>query len=138
MAAAAEAEEEVRQEVEAVASVYGDDCRVVRGFPPHLVVHVRPRTADDSSQQVSARRPSSTGEPLRSIRIPPDFGVPFVDSVDRSVGDGGGGALLPPNPSSQIGGGGRRGLVWLPEPLCFVVDVVYYSLHPQKLDIFHI
>uniref|UniRef100_A0A0E0F6L9 RWD domain-containing protein n=1 Tax=Oryza meridionalis TaxID=40149 RepID=A0A0E0F6L9_9ORYZ len=51
MAAAAEAEEEVRQEVEAVASVYGDDCRVVRGFPPHLVVHVRPRTADDSSQQ---------------------------------------------------------------------------------------
>ncbi|XP_015697950.1 E3 ubiquitin-protein ligase RNF25 [Oryza brachyantha] len=49
--AEAEAEEEVRQEVEAVVSVYGGDCRVVRGSPPHLVVHVRPRTADDSSRQ---------------------------------------------------------------------------------------
>ncbi|KAL6842851.1 hypothetical protein ACP4OV_027164 [Aristida adscensionis] len=52
MAAAAEAvEEEVRLELEAVAAVYGDDCRVLRDLPPHLVVHVRPRTADDSSQQ---------------------------------------------------------------------------------------
>uniref|UniRef100_A0A0D9XT97 RWD domain-containing protein n=1 Tax=Leersia perrieri TaxID=77586 RepID=A0A0D9XT97_9ORYZ len=51
MAAEAEAEEEVRQEVEAAVSVYGDDCRVMCGFPPHIVVHVRPRTADDSSQQ---------------------------------------------------------------------------------------
>ncbi|KAF0895708.1 hypothetical protein E2562_014326, partial [Oryza meyeriana var. granulata] len=42
---------DVRQEVAAVASVYGDDCHVVCGFPPHVVVHVRPRTADDSSQQ---------------------------------------------------------------------------------------
>ncbi|KAK1303190.1 hypothetical protein QJS10_CPB11g00274 [Acorus calamus] len=48
------AEEEVLLEVEAVESVYGDDCRVVRRFPPHLHVHIRPRTADDSSQQVSA------------------------------------------------------------------------------------
>ncbi|KAK1324481.1 hypothetical protein QJS10_CPA01g02804 [Acorus calamus] len=45
------AEEEVLLEVEAVESVYGDDCRVVRRFPPHLHVHIRPRTADDSSQQ---------------------------------------------------------------------------------------
>ncbi|KAL6654070.1 hypothetical protein ACP70R_007535 [Stipagrostis hirtigluma subsp. patula] len=51
MAAEAEAEEEVRLELEAVAAVYGDDCRVLRDLPPHLVVHVRPRTADDSSQQ---------------------------------------------------------------------------------------
>ena len=49
---AAEAEEEVRLEVEAVAAMYGEDCRVVFDFPPHLVVHVRPNTADDSSQQV--------------------------------------------------------------------------------------
>ncbi|XP_062182609.1 uncharacterized protein LOC133886787 [Phragmites australis] len=49
--AAAEAEEEVRLELEAVAAVYGDDCRVLRDLPPHLVVHVRPRTAGDSSQQ---------------------------------------------------------------------------------------
>lgn len=44
-------EEEVRLEVEAVTAMYGDDCRVVLDFPPHLVVHVRPNTADDSSQQ---------------------------------------------------------------------------------------
>jgi E3 ubiquitin-protein ligase RNF25 len=48
---AAEAEEEVRVELEAVVAVCGDDCRVLRDLPPHLVVHVRPRTADDSSQQ---------------------------------------------------------------------------------------
>ncbi|KAJ1276010.1 hypothetical protein BS78_05G181100 [Paspalum vaginatum] len=48
---AAEAEEELRLELEAVAAVYGDDVRVLRDIPPHLVVHVRPRTADDSSQQ---------------------------------------------------------------------------------------
>uniref|UniRef100_A0ACD5WW93 Uncharacterized protein n=1 Tax=Avena sativa TaxID=4498 RepID=A0ACD5WW93_AVESA len=48
---AAEAEEEVRLEMEAVAAMYGEDCRVVCQFPPHLVVHVRPNTADDSSQQ---------------------------------------------------------------------------------------
>ncbi|KAK3118958.1 hypothetical protein QOZ80_9BG0711360 [Eleusine coracana subsp. coracana] len=51
MAAEAEAEEEVRLELEAVAAVYGDDCRVLHDLPPHLLVHVRPRTADDSSQQ---------------------------------------------------------------------------------------
>ncbi|RLM59061.1 E3 ubiquitin-protein ligase RNF25 isoform X2 [Panicum miliaceum] len=51
MAAQTEAEEEVRLELEAVAAVYGDDVRVLRDLPPHLVVHVRPRTADDSSQQ---------------------------------------------------------------------------------------
>uniref|UniRef100_M8AQK8 Uncharacterized protein n=1 Tax=Aegilops tauschii TaxID=37682 RepID=M8AQK8_AEGTA len=50
---AAEAEEEVRLEVEAVAAVYGEDCCVYCDFPPHLVVHVRPNTADDSSQQTT-------------------------------------------------------------------------------------
>ncbi|PKA58906.1 E3 ubiquitin-protein ligase RNF25 [Apostasia shenzhenica] len=44
-------EEEVRQEVEAVQAVYGDDCRVICGWPPHLSVHFKPRTADDSYQQ---------------------------------------------------------------------------------------
>lgn len=44
-------EEEIRSEVEAVQSVYGDDCRVIDEFPPHLAVHFKPRTADDSSQQ---------------------------------------------------------------------------------------
>jgi len=57
MAAQAEAEEDVRLELEAVAAVYGDDVRVLRDLPPHLVVHVRPRTADDSSQQVRLASP---------------------------------------------------------------------------------
>ncbi|KAK9146446.1 hypothetical protein Sjap_006349 [Stephania japonica] len=44
-------DEEVDTELEAVQAVYGDDCRVIRRFPPHLHVHIKPRTADDSSQQ---------------------------------------------------------------------------------------
>jgi E3 ubiquitin-protein ligase RNF25 len=48
-AAQAEAEEELRLELEAVAAVYGDDIRVLRDLVPHLVVHMRPRTTDDSS-----------------------------------------------------------------------------------------
>jgi len=59
-AAQAEAEEELRLELEAVAAVYGDDVRVLRDLPPHLVVHVRPRTADDSSQQVRLVSPHPT------------------------------------------------------------------------------
>ncbi|CAL9201568.1 unnamed protein product [Musa hybrid cultivar] len=45
------AEEDVRLEVEAVQAVYGADCIVIRDFPPHVSVHIRPRTAEDSSQQ---------------------------------------------------------------------------------------
>ncbi|GAV71089.1 RWD domain-containing protein/zf-RING_2 domain-containing protein [Cephalotus follicularis] len=44
-------EEEVVIEVEAVQSVYGDDCFVLDFFPPHLHIHMKPRTADVSSQQ---------------------------------------------------------------------------------------
>ncbi|XP_042490120.1 E3 ubiquitin-protein ligase RNF25 isoform X2 [Macadamia integrifolia] len=44
-------EEEVMFEVEAVRAVYADDCLVIQSFPPHIQVHIRPRTADDSSQQ---------------------------------------------------------------------------------------
>ncbi|KAJ0961858.1 hypothetical protein J5N97_029686 [Dioscorea zingiberensis] len=44
-------EQEVRMEVEAVQAVYGDDCEIIHDFPPHLHVHITPRTADDSSQQ---------------------------------------------------------------------------------------
>ena len=57
--AMAAAQAEAEEELEAVAAVYGDDVRVLLDLPPHLVVHVRPRTADDSSQQVhlvSSRR----------------------------------------------------------------------------------
>ncbi|XP_043721117.1 E3 ubiquitin-protein ligase RNF25 isoform X2 [Telopea speciosissima] len=44
-------EEEVIFEVEALRAVYDDDCLVIQSFPPHIHVHIRPRTADDSSQQ---------------------------------------------------------------------------------------
>lgn len=46
------AEEEVAIEVEAVRAVYDEDCLVLDHFPPHLQVHIKPRTADVSSEQV--------------------------------------------------------------------------------------
>ncbi|WCJ23022.1 RWD domain-containing protein [Euphorbia peplus] len=45
------AEEEVLIELEALQSVYGDDCVIIESFPPHLHVHIKPRTADISSEQ---------------------------------------------------------------------------------------
>ncbi|KAJ6971927.1 hypothetical protein NC653_032467 [Populus alba x Populus x berolinensis] len=38
-------------EVEAVLAVYGDDCAILDYFPPHLHLHIKPRTVDISSQQ---------------------------------------------------------------------------------------
>lgn len=45
------AEEEVIMEVEAVKAVYGEDCTFLSTFPPHLLLQIKPRTADDSSIQ---------------------------------------------------------------------------------------
>lgn len=45
--------EEVMAEVEAAQAVYGDDCLVIESYPPHLHVHLKPRTAEVSSEQVS-------------------------------------------------------------------------------------
>jgi hypothetical protein len=45
-------EAEIEAEVEAVQAVYGDDCVVIDSYPPHLHVHIKPRTADVTSQQV--------------------------------------------------------------------------------------
>ncbi|KAL8210312.1 hypothetical protein R6Q57_007044 [Mikania cordata] len=45
------AEDEVLIEVEAAKSVYADDCLVLEQYPPHLNLLIKPRTADDSSQQ---------------------------------------------------------------------------------------
>ncbi|KAG6393353.1 hypothetical protein SASPL_147592 [Salvia splendens] len=45
------AEEEVMAEVEAAQAVYGDDCLVIETYPPHLHVHLKPRTAEVSSEQ---------------------------------------------------------------------------------------
>lgn len=38
-------------EVEAVESVYGDDCIVLARFPPHLHIHIKPYTAQVHSMQ---------------------------------------------------------------------------------------
>ncbi|KAL5799008.1 hypothetical protein ACOSQ2_003828 [Xanthoceras sorbifolium] len=44
-------EEEVMMELEAVQAVYGDDCVVLESYPPHIHLHIKPRTADVSSRQ---------------------------------------------------------------------------------------
>ncbi|KAJ0053860.1 hypothetical protein Pint_00102 [Pistacia integerrima] len=44
-------EEEVAMELEAVQAVYEEDCVVLDSYPPHLHLHIKPRTADISSQQ---------------------------------------------------------------------------------------
>ncbi|KAK3018408.1 hypothetical protein RJ639_004707 [Escallonia herrerae] len=45
------AKADVLIEVEAVQAVYGDDCLVLDKYPPHLHLHLKPRTADVLSQQ---------------------------------------------------------------------------------------
>ncbi|PKI60783.1 uncharacterized protein LOC116206227 [Punica granatum] len=69
-------EDEVLIEVEAVLSVYGDDCLVIDKFPPHLQVHVKPRTADVSSQQFV--------EAVIGIRAGPQYPdePPHVDLIE--------------------------------------------------------
>ncbi|KAM5554684.1 hypothetical protein ABKV19_022876 [Rosa sericea] len=44
-------EEDVAAELEAVQAVYGDDCVLLDSYPPHLHLHIKPRTADVASQQ---------------------------------------------------------------------------------------
>lgn len=39
-------------EMEAVEAVYGDEAVIVDSYPPHLHLHIKPRTAEISSQQV--------------------------------------------------------------------------------------
>lgn len=43
--------DETEEEVEAAIAVYGGDCTVIQRSPPHLLVRLQPRTADDISQQ---------------------------------------------------------------------------------------
>ncbi|KAL3516848.1 hypothetical protein ACH5RR_023750 [Cinchona calisaya] len=43
--------QELAAELEAVEAVYGEDCSVLEYYPPHLHIHIIPRTADISSQQ---------------------------------------------------------------------------------------
>ncbi|VVB06363.1 unnamed protein product [Arabis nemorensis] len=44
-------EEEVAMEMEAVEAVYGEECVILDSYPPHLHLHIMPRTAEISSQQ---------------------------------------------------------------------------------------
>ncbi|KAJ8450069.1 hypothetical protein Cgig2_033263 [Carnegiea gigantea] len=67
--------EEVMMEVEAVQAVYGDDCIVLNRFPPHLHVHIKPRTADVHSQQFV----EATIEIQASAKYPSD--PPCVDII---------------------------------------------------------
>ncbi|XP_020223793.1 uncharacterized protein LOC109805917 [Cajanus cajan] len=71
-----EEEEEVVAEVEAVEAVYGTDCVVLRSFPPHFHISLKPRTADVSSQQFV--------EAVLEIRASPQYPKepPSVDLVD--------------------------------------------------------
>lgn len=39
------------EEVEAVEAVYGGGCAILQKYPPHLHIHIKPRTADIYSQQ---------------------------------------------------------------------------------------
>ncbi|KDP28864.1 hypothetical protein JCGZ_14635 [Jatropha curcas] len=68
--------EEILIEVEAVQAVYGDDCVVVDSFPPYLHVHVKPRTADVSSQQFV--------EAVIGIRAGPQYPEkpPYIDLIE--------------------------------------------------------
>ncbi|XP_040995397.1 uncharacterized protein LOC121241623 isoform X1 [Juglans microcarpa x Juglans regia] len=74
MATAEEAE--VVAEVEAMQAVYGDDCVVMDSYPPHLHVHIKPRTADVTSQQFVEALLGNT----RSSQYPME--PPHIDLID--------------------------------------------------------
>ncbi|XP_021756403.1 E3 ubiquitin-protein ligase RNF25-like [Chenopodium quinoa] len=68
-------EDEVTMEVEAAEAVYGDDCIVLNRFPPHLRLHIKPRTADVHSQQFV----EATIELRAGMQYPSD--PPYVDII---------------------------------------------------------
>ncbi|KAJ6404764.1 hypothetical protein OIU84_012853 [Salix udensis] len=76
------AEEEVLIELEAVLAVYGDDCVILDSFPPHLHLHIKPRTADISSQQFV--------EAVIGIRAGPQYPSkpPWIDLIESKGLDG--------------------------------------------------
>ncbi|KAG6784599.1 hypothetical protein POTOM_010296 [Populus tomentosa] len=88
------AEEEVLIEVEAVLAVYGEDCVILDSFPPHLHLHIKPRTADISSQQVPHSLSSSFSsefvEAVIGIRAGPQYPSkpPCIDLIESKGLDG--------------------------------------------------
>ncbi|CAK7347745.1 unnamed protein product [Dovyalis caffra] len=75
-------EGEVLIEVEAVLAVYGDDCVILDSFPPQLHLHIKPRTADISSQQFV--------EAVIGIRAGPQYPSepPQIDLIESKGLDG--------------------------------------------------
>ncbi|ERN00251.1 E3 ubiquitin-protein ligase RNF25 isoform X1 [Amborella trichopoda] len=69
-------EGELRAEIEAVQSVYGPDCLMVQELPTCITVHIRPRTADDLSQQFV--------EAILCIRVSGQYPYepPTIDVID--------------------------------------------------------
>ncbi|KAF5177809.1 E3 ubiquitin-protein ligase rnf25, partial [Thalictrum thalictroides] len=79
-------EEEVLIEVEAV---YGEDCKVIERFPPHFQLHIKPRTADDSSLQFVEAflelRAGSQHTCTQYPKVPPHIGI--IDSKGLDEGN---------------------------------------------------
>ncbi|GMY23048.1 e3 ubiquitin-protein ligase rnf25 [Fagus crenata] len=69
-------EDEVMAEVEAVQAVYGDDCVILQSYPPHLHLHIKPRTADVTSQQFV----EAVIEIRAGSKYPEE--VPHIDLID--------------------------------------------------------
>ncbi|CAK7338919.1 unnamed protein product [Dovyalis caffra] len=58
--------EEVLTEVEAVLTMYGDDCVILDSFPPQLHLHIKPRTVDFVKAVIGIRAgPQYPSEPLQ-------------------------------------------------------------------------
>ncbi|GMH00643.1 hypothetical protein Nepgr_002482 [Nepenthes gracilis] len=76
------ADEEVIMEVQAVRAVYGDDCTVLNTYPPHLHVHIKPRTANVSSQQFVEAAIEIRANP-QYPSDPPDINVIWSKGLDE-------------------------------------------------------
>ncbi|CAN6460318.1 unnamed protein product [Victoria cruziana] len=74
--------EEIEGEIEAMKAVYGSDCSIFQEFPPHIHLNIKPRTADDISQQFV--------EAVIAIRANTEYPMepPTVDIVDSKGLDG--------------------------------------------------
>ncbi|XP_031483727.1 uncharacterized protein LOC116253104 isoform X1 [Nymphaea colorata] len=75
-------EQDGDEEIEAMKAVYGSDCSVIQEIPPHIRLHIKPRTADDISQQFV--------EAVLEIRANAEYPMepPTVDIVDSKGLDG--------------------------------------------------
>lgn len=75
--------EEIAAEMEAVQAVYGDDCHVISLYPPHIHVHLKPRTADVFSQQFVEATISMRAGP-QYPEEPPDISITDSKGLDEN------------------------------------------------------